>query len=260
MPTGPDPRPPAAGSPPRNLVFAGLAALLVVFVGMTLRGGPVAGAIAPAIGAAALVFRWSAMPVVFVVLLAYLLVFPFGVPYATAAVNDIADSGFRVQDMLLTAAALLYLACQYRVLGLPRKADADVPEPAFRSLLVTVAVLVVAGQVVWLGLTSFSVDLRAVPPVRFGGPNPFGGPQFSGPFAVSAPGSRVLLLAAAVVAGGFAAWFAFWYRRLARLTPDEARMMLQDTGWREARRELNRQEMWRAWGRERRVRKSGGAP
>ena len=53
---------------------------------------------------------------------------------------------------------------------------------------------------------------------------------------------------------------AFWYWRLTRLSPGEARMVLLDTGWRESRRELNRQEKWRAWGLTRRRPKSARRP
>jgi hypothetical protein len=53
---------------------------------------------------------------------------------------------------------------------------------------------------------------------------------------------------------------AFWYWRLTRLSPGEARMVLLDTGWRESRRELNRQEKWRAWGLARRRPKSARRP
>ncbi|MGL6095475.1 MAG: hypothetical protein ACRC7O_06720, partial [Fimbriiglobus sp.] len=62
--------------PVRDTVFLGMVALVVVFVGMTVRGGPLPGLIAPAVGALGLAFRLPTMPVAFVGTLAYLLVFP----------------------------------------------------------------------------------------------------------------------------------------------------------------------------------------
>lgn len=261
-----DPAPPPS-RPDRDYLFAGFAALLVVFVGMTLRGGVAAGAVAPAVGSLALLFRWTSMPVVFLLLLSYLLVYPFGLPYYTAGVNETVGSRFRTQDVLLVAAVLIYLSAQYRLLGLTdslmpadpparraRRPLAAAADGEFPQMMLAVAGFVLAGQVAWLGLTSLTLELDEFPPVKLGRPNPW----LDEPYAPPGWLTRGLLLGGTAALGGFAARFGFWYWRLARMTRDEARMTLLDAGWRETRRELNRQEKWRAWGRARAARKAKG--
>lgn len=249
-----------AGQPNRDYVFAGMAALLVLFVGLTVRGDPITALIPPAVGAIALVFRTPALPIVFLFVLSYLLVFPLGVPFYWKE-NDVAGSQFRLQDLLVVAAALAYLICQYRSFGLSqegmpsdtsqrvgppvRRPAEAVPADEFPRMLRAVAAFVLAGQVAWLGLTYLSLDLRAVPPIRFGEPKSWQ----RGPFIVSPEITRFLLLVGAAGFGGLFARLAFGYWRLTKLSRDEARMMLLDTSWQEARRELNRQEKWRAWNR-----------
>jgi hypothetical protein len=71
-------------------------------------------------------------------------------------------------------------------------------------------------------------------------------------FGTSEPLTRFLLLAGLVAVVALPTGLTFWYWRLTRLGPAEARMALLDTGWSEARRELNRQEKWRTWGLTRR--------
>ena len=263
--------PAPAARPDRDYLFAGLAALLVVFVGMTLRGGPVPGAVAPAAGLLGLLLGWTSMPVVFLLMLAYLLVFPFGLPYYSGAVNDAVGSQLRVPDLVLTAAALIYLIAQYHLLGMTDRVVPTDPAPGttgtvrrpaaavvpgeFSRLLSAAAASVVAGQAAWFALTHLSLDLDGFPPIRLGPP---AAPTPDDPYTASAWFTRTVLLGGAAALGGLAAGFAFWYWRLLRLTPDEARMMLLDAGWRESRRELNRLEKWRAWGRTRAARRGGG--
>jgi hypothetical protein len=64
---------------------------------------------------------------------------------------------------------------------------------------------------------------------------------------MSAELSRFLLLVFAAAAVVFVGRLAFGLWRLARLTPDEGRLVLLDTAWREQRRELARLETWRAY-------------
>jgi hypothetical protein len=261
---------PPAPRPDRDYLFAGLAALLVVFVGVTMRGGPVPGAAAVAPGLLGLLVGWTSMPVVFLLLLSYLLVFPYGLPYYPAAVNDAVGSHLRVPDLVMAAAALIYLTAQYHLFGLTDRlmpADPAAGPPAggrrppgavvpgeFGRILAAAAASLAAGQAAWFALTHVALDLDAFPPVRPGPP-----PMMPEAFGAAAWFTRVVVLGGVVAAGGALAGFGFWYWRLLRLTPVEARMVLFDAGWRESRRELNRIEKWRAWGRARAARKGGGS-
>ena len=63
-----------------------------------------------------------------------------------------------------------------------------------------------------------------------------------------------------LAAVGLTSGLFFWYWRLARLTRDEARMILLDAEWADNRRELNRQEKWRAWARNRKLKRETRPP
>jgi hypothetical protein len=171
----------------------------------------------------------------------------------------IPGSHFQVMDVILVGAVVVYFACQYRLASLtrlampfdappaqrpkdaqpPRRPAALVADDEMGRLFLVAGLCVLLGQVVWLLVAEFRPALGRIPPVASVG------------YDHSDAGNRFLMLAGLVAAVGLGAGLTFWYWRLARLSAAEARMVLLDVQWFESRRELNRQEKWRAWGRAR---------
>lgn len=241
----------------RGYLVTLVAALAVVFVALFQRGQLLAAGFPVALAVPGLLLRWTAMPVVVVAAVCYLLVFPTGIPFDNAAFATIRASYFEVTDLLFVAAVLCYLTAQYRLYGLTvRAVPGDWPaagrppagpetrRPAdaitgteLQWLFAGVGAAVLAGQLLWLALTQLDADFTRFPPVT---------PTSHG----VAPGPSRFVLFVAVFGGvAGAARLVFWYWRLHRLNADQARLVLIDTGWAEVRREAARQETWRAWGR-----------
>lgn len=245
------------------VVFAGL---LVVLVALFQKGGPPALLIPLLFAAVGLFLRWTWAPAVVLAVACYLQFFPFILPdpqflYPT----PLRESHFNLADLLFTAAAVVYLAAQYRLYGLAdravpderprgdrqRERAADRRQPATISenevprMLWAAALLAFGGQFLWLLLTELEVSLLGFPPVRLR-------PDDRGrTVALDLPPGLSRFVLFAFAAGGFvlAARLAFGYWRLARLSADEGRMILIDGAWREQRREAARQETWRHWGK-----------
>lgn len=248
----------------RNYQFVGLAALLVVFAVLAMRGDLVVALLPVLVAFLGLFFNAPGLPIVFLFVTVYMLVCPYGLPFGLTPVTDIPDSAFRVSDLVLSAAAGVYFACQFRVLSLTARAmpqdnpfaDKKAP-PILRptgavesseveGMFATMAGIVVAAQIIWLTVTMLRVDLTAFPPFHIEPEVPFltrnatlaDMPRWVG---------RALILSGMVLATGFVTGFVFWYWRLTRLTAEEGSAILLDTGWSEARRELSRREVWLAW-------------
>ena len=104
---------------------------------------------------------------------------------------------------------------------------------AFAQLLA----LTLAAAVAWQALAVLAVEPLRFPPLRV---DLLTGNDLQ---------SRFLLAAGAVGFGalGFGALVGYW--RASKVRPAVARQYLLDLAWRENRRELNRREKWRAWGR-----------
>ena len=93
-----------------------------------------------------------------------------------------------------------------------------------------VAACVLVGQVVWLLVSELRLDFRGLPPLRLARP------AVSVREYVSAePLYRFLTLSGVLALSVLPAALAFWYWRLTRLGPGQARMVLLDTAWRESR-------------------------
>ena len=260
----------------RNYLFVALASLLIVAAVMFVRGsGSLPAALIPTILAAAgLLMRWTAVPVIVLVLLCYFIVLPFGVPLNMRYSNDIPGSALRLLDLVLVAAALGYFACHYRLLGLThqamppddparpkgakpvRRPVALVADDEFGRLFMALGACVLAGQVLWVLVASLQLDFLRVPPLTFR-PDVFEQSRAAFGRGSASTGQRFLVFAGLAGGAALAAGLAFWYWRLARLTRAEAAMLLLDAGWRDGRRELNRQEKWRAWGVRRARRRAG---
>jgi hypothetical protein len=260
----------------RNYLFVGLAALLIAAAVLTFRHGHLLAALPAGVAALGLLLRSPVMPGVFLVVL-NLAVVPLTVWLNRSGYSDVPVSHFRVMDMVLVAAALTYFACQYRLLSLtfqgmppdappglrpkwdkpPKRPGATAPPEELGRMFAGVAACVLVGQVAWLLVSELRLDFRDVPPLRLARPAVS---LLRGEYSQSEPLYRFLMLSGVLALTVLPAALAFWYWRLTRLGPGEARMVLLDTGWRESRRELNRQEKWRAWGLARRRPKPARRP
>lgn len=253
----------------RNYLFAGLAALAMVFVVLFGRGSDLGGLLLLLTGAAGMAFRRPGTPPLFLLILLYFLIFPYGLPPAEEDRFALRDGQFGVGDMILAAAVVAYIACHYRVIGLtlrsvpadtaapvrgeerpPRRPPANV-RPDELSQVVAVALgAAVAGQLVWWFLTTATIDVLGDSPIRFDQPQTVrrGRAQRGYPDW----GTRLLLLAGLAAAATVLGRLVFGYWRLKRLSPAEGSLMLQEGAWDETRREQVRVAWWRVWAKRKR--------
>ncbi len=259
----------------RNYLVTCLAALVFVFAILFGRGSDLGGLLVVVIALCGVFLRWTAAPGFVVVLVTYFLLYPTGLPEVGPARPWDVRAVFRVEDVILAAALVVYTACQYRLLGffsraLPaegptsrsavppadRRPPAAVAAGEVAALLKAAVAVVVGGQLLWLALTAFEV--RTDSGLTLGAAEPGYDGRFDTPRPgrLSAPGSRFILVTGGVFLAAAVAQTAFWYWRLRTLGPDEARMVLQDTAWNETRRERVRVETWRAWAKRRAERRA----
>lgn len=246
----------------RNYLYAGLAALAMVFVIMFGRLSDIGGLLLVLVGAGGMIFRRPAAPAFFLLFLFWFLIFPFGIPDPDTMSTEFDAGHFRVGDVLLVASVLVYLACHYRVYGLTTQAvphEQRVPskryDPVRRPtdlvrqgeiprLLYFVAGVVIAGQLVWLFVARTEIDVLANFPLRRAA-----WPRYSPaqPDAIPPGLTRLVLTTGLVFFGTLLARLVFGYWRLRTMSPAEGGMVLQDAGWDETRREQTRVETWRKW-------------
>ncbi|MFO0911302.1 MAG: hypothetical protein U0794_23680 [Isosphaeraceae bacterium] len=241
----------------------------MIFLVLFQQASDLGGLLIVVIGAAGLMLRWTAAPAFVLLVLTYFMVFPFGVP-ADAFENrwEIEDGFLRPTDLILTMAVLVYMACQFRILGFVHQAIA--PHGAIRRhdelparrppaviaaselpvLMCVAFALVMCGQLLWRVVNSIEVlpaedfplrwvtsDFRYRRSVEVGG-MPLGLMRF----VVMVGLTAILLLLGRLV-------FGYW--RLRMMKPTEGAMILLEDGWLETKRERSRQEKWRIWGRNR---------
>lgn len=255
----------------RNYLFAGLAALAMIFVVLFAQGSDIVGGLVGIVGAAGLVLRWRGTPPLVLLFLLYAMTFPFGIPDPDMMYNDprrIEESHFSLFDLFLAFSVVVYVACAYRLIGLtwqavpfdtafPGKAekplrrpgDLIVPGEIVRILSVTGAV-VIAGQVVWLMVTAFVPDVGATFPFKLA-PPPQPPSRGTPPGEMNPTVSRLVLLSGLLFFGLLLARLVFGYWRLRTMPSAEAAMLLQDAVWADNHRERVRQEKWRVRGRQR---------
>jgi hypothetical protein len=251
----------------RTYAFTGLASILVIAAVMLVRpNGSLLAAVFPGLVAVlAILTRWSAFPAFFLLLLAYFLASPLGIPSISIRDMPVRFTHFRLLDLVLVGAVLTYLAAQYRLTSLTDRAvppDASGGSSAnekpmvrpganhtpgeFGRLFAILAACVVGGQLVWLVVTEFEVDYYRFPHIRLS-PDTARPARTSGLFDATTASSRFLLFSGIAILAVLSTGLVLWYRGLTRLSPVRARMVLLDVLWRENRRELDRQEKWRAW-------------
>jgi len=246
----------------RGLLFAGLGGLAMLFVVMFERGADVGGLLIAVLGAAGLVLGWRASPAFVLLILLYFLVFPYGLPPPEEDPFELEYGTFRVADVLMAAALVMYLSAHYRLLGITRLAMPNEPggfghktsprtRPAdlirkgelLRTFTLT-AVVVLVGQIVWAVVINLEVDTLGDSPLRFAdntGVRRDGGD-------LSPWRTRLVAVVGLLFFGTLFARLVFGYWRLRTMTPAEGAMLLTDAGWDETRRERVRVEGWRMWG------------
>ena len=261
----------------RQYLLAGIAIQFILAVALVQAGGSYSLMIS-ALGTLGLIFRWRAMPVITLILFVFFQLFPDGDPYLKTP-SDIPGSHFRMIDLLLCGLIATSIYCHYNSLSLSLQAipDDPLPEPGFpgsrmkrsgknnlpdsivrpssntfeREFLEIVAMLALAlflAQLAWYGLTHLVVDFQAFPLLRWMSEGIRSNKVATvWPAGLSPPMHRMMIFAAAILAGGFTCWFAFWYWRLSQLPRLTALMIVNDVAWKEHRREMQRQERWRAW-------------
>jgi len=250
----------------RNYLFAGFAALAMVFVVMLQQASDIGGLMLVLLGAAGMVFRWPAAPLLFLLLMLWFLIFPFGIPDPDSMPLEFDAGTLRVADMLLAFSVVVYLAAHYRVYGLttqavpfdqrfPRKGEKPLRRPTdlvddgeLPRLLYLTAGVVLAGQLAWVFLTSFEVDVLGDFPLLVSEGRPGGRGQRTADMSPAM--TRFILATGLLFFGTLLARLVFGYWRLRRMTPAEGGMILQDANWDETRRERVRVERWRKWAKD----------
>lgn len=233
----------------RGLSISVLTALVIIFA-IQFDAGSIATASVPVVcGIAGLLLRWTAMPVVVILTLGYFLLFPIGLPFGLASRAPLQESYFRLDDVLLMTAVLVYLSAQYRIFDtvLMEARPRHHFNPWSRASLVAIVFALIAGQFVWWFLTKLELHSGIDAPLRWkpGVVESMRGQAAPSTFSAELSRFCLLILGLAMILCGIG--FVLWYRRMLKLTTLEARMILHDTQWRFNRRELSRLETWRSY-------------
>lgn len=250
----------------RTYFFIAASGLGVASLATLLFSSPIAAAVLAIIGICGLVLRWTAMPIVFFISLSYFSLAPLGVPEDFESFNQIPGSYLRVFDLVIVGASLVYLFAQFRLYsilhaGMPFEAkkqflkatakptvrpSGPLPDAELGRFFMRLAIYLVAGQAVWFLLTNLRVDLDRFPPLVWMPAEEYPHEAYGAPMLLGASGSRFALSAGATLAVAFLLRFTLWYWQLNRMSREQGELILLDTGWHETRRELSRQEKWRA--------------
>lgn len=229
------------------------ASLAVIFVVLFDSGSVAAAGVPVVCGIAGLLLRWTAMPIVLVLTVAYFMIFPLGIPFGNPFREE-ATAQTRIFDFILIAAILMYLIAQFRLFSLtPAQGLVQAVRPVstlaaneLHHAGVLTAVMVGIGQFIWWFLDEYELHFGHDGPIRTIPPGSLRLEQRVLPSTQSLGLSRFLLLTTLTVMVAAISRMAFWYLRLRQLNPQEARLLLTDTLWKANRRELARQETWRS--------------
>jgi len=249
----------------RTYFFIASSGLIAASVATFLFSSPIAAAVLFVCGICSLVLRWTAMPVVYFLSLAYFSFAPLGVP-EDFVFNQIPNSYLRVFDLVVVGGSLVYLFAQYRLYSIlhagmpfeakkhflkvtakpPVRPSTPLPDAELGRFFGRLALYLIAGQTIWFLLSNFRVDLENFPPLLWQPTSEYYRQALEGPMLLSEPASRFVLFAGVTLGVGFLLRFGFWYWQLHDMGREQGELILRDTEWRETRRELNRQEKWRA--------------
>jgi hypothetical protein len=257
------PRPPSVFRKLRDpaalnyLVVAG-AGLLVYGLIMMARGNDIGAIIAVLLALPGILARWTAAPVLILLMTTYLLIDPGFynlVAWVTGGPRFFGRTGggFDLEDVLLAAGLLAYTLGHFRLTslihqGMPNEPTAQRPtDPAnpprrpphlvgpdeLPRTLIVGGCCVIGGQLAWTILVLVE---------RAGRPRP-------ADFTTGT--ARLLLLAWVFGLALMVASAALVYLRANRMTQAEAAMALRDEFFLENRRETDRLQRWRRWFKER---------
>lgn len=237
------------------LVMTG-AGLLVYAMIMMGRGNDVGALLAILIALPGILARWTASPILILLLTTYLLIDPglmtltgfiTGLPWVTPR----GPGGFNLEDVILAAALLAYVIGHFRLTSIlhqgmpdeptarkerdplnpPRRPTVIVSPDELPRTLVVASGCVIVGQAAWVVVVLIE---RAGRPAVF---TP-GTARFL--FVGWVTGLALMVVSAALV-----------YLRSAGMTRREAALVLRDEFFQENRRETDRLQRWRKWYKER---------
>lgn len=259
----------------RPYLFGALGGLAMTFFVMFMNGSDIGGVLVVLLGLASLCLRWTAAPPFVLLIVCYFQVFPFFVPeLGTDNPYEVRETHFRVQDIVLVMALVVYLRCTYRVFGIvqqsmpfenvfrrkgehpTRRPTSHIDPSEIGWLIGLSAALVIVGQIVWYVVNALDfaptdsgfpvrwAELNSVSRYRRGSREP-------GEFGPG--GSRFFVMLGALFFGFLMVRLVFGYWRLRMMGAAEGAMVVTDTSWAESHRERVRVEKWRIWGRQKEV-------
>lgn len=243
----------------RTYIFTGLAALLVYYTLMSSRAGELGALLTIVIAVPGLISRWIISPILFLILITYLLFDP-GFGNLIEAMDGYrrgysrgrsSTVGLDQSDLLLAACIMVYMMAHYRLMSFVHKSMPDDPAPRRKGqpepdiprrpfklfgerelgvLLGVGAVCVFVGAVLWQVI----VEVEA-------------GSRLGGTWGLSRSFARFIVFTWSVGMGAVLVGVVFRYLALRRMSWFEARLIVQDLFWLETRREQERIYRWRAW-------------
>jgi len=233
-------------------IFIGLAALIICHTQMIQRFNNEGSLICIFIAGAGLILRWVISPVLFLILVTYLLIDPnfqglLTLSWGSSYRSDLFSS------VLLSASVLAYLIAQYRVLSLthqsmpidpaPRRKGQPAPLTPRRPIS-----LIAEGEPIAalaLGLGAVAIGLAAWSLLSWYERDR----RLSGHWGITRPFARSMLVLWTIGTIALLAGVFFRYVSMRRMGRLRARMMLQNMFWEETRREQERIQRWRRWAR-----------
>jgi hypothetical protein len=237
-----------------------------------MNGSDIGGVLIVVFGMAAIALRWTAAPPFLVLMIAYFQIFPFGLPeLGSENPYEVRETHFRVVDVVLVLAVLVYLRAQYRIFGfvhqimpsesvLRRKGEVPTRRPSrhIRSdeiawLIGIASLIVLVGQGVWWVANALEfVPLDSDSPLQWADRTSLTSVRRRPPPGEFTLGqNRFFVMTGAVFFGGLLLRLVFSYWRLRMMKSAEGALVLADTSWAESHRERVRVERWRIWGRNR---------
>jgi hypothetical protein len=255
----------------RPYLYGALGGLTMTFLVMFMNGSDIGGILVVLLGLAALCLRWTAAPPFMLLIVCYFQVFPFFVPeLGFDNPYEVRETHFRVQDVVLVMALVVYLRCTYRVFGLvqqsmpfenalrrkgehpTRRPTSHIDENEIGWLIGISAALVILGQIVWWLVNSIDFVPTDSFPLQWADTNSLAryrrGGREAGEFGPG--GSRFFVILGVLFFGFLLVRLVFGYWRLRMMSAVEGAMVVTDTSWAQSHRERVRVEKWRIWGRQ----------